>query len=47
MGKYFQANQRLDKCYSDTAALETTVKRWYADFKRGHTDTNDAEHSGH
>ena len=23
--------------------LETTVKRWYADFKRGHTDTNDVE----
>ena len=22
------------------------VKRWYADFKGGHTDTNDAEHSG-
>ena len=26
--------------------METTVKRWYADFKCGHTDTNDAEHSG-
>ena len=23
------------------------VKRWYADFKRGHTNTNDAERSGH
>ena len=23
------------------------VKRWYADFKRGRTDTNDAECSGH
>ena len=23
------------------------VKRWYADFKRGRTDTNDAERSGH
>ena len=22
------------------------VKRWYAHFKRGRTDTNDAEHSG-
>ena len=23
------------------------IKRWYANFKRGHTDTNDAECSGH
>ena len=23
------------------------AKRWYTDFKRGHADTNDAEHSGH
>ena len=30
-----------------TAPLETTVKRWYADFKHGHTDTNDAERSGY
>ena len=38
-----QAKQWLDKCYSDTVPLETMVKRWYADFKRGCTDTNDAE----
>ena len=30
-----------------TAPSETTVKRWYADFKCSHTGTNDAEHSGH
>ena len=41
-----QAKQWLDKCYLDSAPLETMVKRWYADFKRGHTDTNDTEHSG-
>ena len=23
------------------------VKKWYTDFKHGHTDTNDAECSGH
>ena len=40
-----QAKQCLDKGYSDSAPSETTVKRWYADFKRGHTDTNDTEHS--
>ena len=38
-----QAKQWLDKCYSDSAPLETTVKRWYVDLKRSRTDTNDAE----
>ena len=42
-----QAKQWLDKCYSDTARSETTVKRWYTDLKRGRTDTNDDEYSGH
>ena len=41
-----QVKQWLHMCYSDSTPLETTVKRWYADFKRGHTDTNDAECSG-
>ena len=48
MGKNtVQAKQWLDKCYLDSAPLETTVKRCYADFKRGRRDTNDAECSGH
>ena len=48
MGKNtVQAKQWLDKCYSDSAPSETTVKRWYADFKRSPTDTNDAKRSGH
>ncbi len=48
MGKNaVQAKQWLDKCYSDSTPSETTFKRWYADFKHGRTDTNDAEHSGH
>ena len=48
MGKNtVQPKQWLDKCYSDSAPLETIVKKWYADFKCGRTDTNDAEHSGH
>ena len=47
MGKNtVRAKQWLDKCYLNSTALETMVKRWYTDFKRGHTDTNDAEHSG-
>ncbi len=44
MGKNtVQAKQWLHKCYSDSASSEITVKRWYADFKRRLTDTNDAE----
>ena len=42
-----QAKQWLDKCYSGSVPPETTVKRWYADLKRGRTDTNDAESLGH
>ena len=43
----FQAKQCLDKCYSDSVPSKTMVKRWYAEFKRGCTDTDDAECSGH
>ena len=39
--------QWLDKSYSDSAPSETRVKKWYADFKLGRTDINDAERSGH
>ena len=47
MGKNtVQAKQWLDKCYLDSALLETMVKRRYADFKFC-TDTNDTERSGH
>ena len=40
-----QAKQWIDKCNPDSALSETMVKRWYADFKRGHIDTNDVERS--
>ena len=47
MGKNtVQAKQWFVKFYLDSAPLETIVKRYYADFKHGHTDTNDAECSG-
>ena len=47
MGKNtVQAQQWLDKCYSDSASSETMVKKWYADFKCGCIDTNDTECSG-
>ncbi len=38
-----QAQQWLEKCYSDSATLKTTICRWYADFKCGRTDTSDVE----
>ena len=47
MGKNtVQAQQWLEKCYPDCALSKTAICRWYADFKRGRTDTNDAERSG-
>ena len=41
-----QSQQWLEKCYPDCAPPKTTICRWYADFKRGRNDTNDAERSG-
>lgn len=47
MGKNtVQTKQWLHKCYGDSCPSEATVKRWIAEFKRGRTDTNDAERSG-
>ena len=42
-----QAEQCLQKCYTDFTPSIITIKRCFANFKCGHTDTNDAEHSGH
>ena len=47
MRKYSSSKAILDKCYSDAAPSEKTVKRWHADFKRGRTDINDAELLAH
>ena len=41
-----QAQQWLEKCYGDSAPSKTTICRWYAEFKRGRTDTDDAKPSG-
>ena len=48
MGKNtVQAHQQwLEKSYPDCAPSKTTIFRWYANFKHGRTDTNDAERSG-
>ena len=47
-GKKYCSSKAMafDKCYSESAPSEIMVKRWYADFKCGRTDTNDAECSG-
>ena len=41
-----QDQQWLEKCYGDSAPSKTTICRWYAEFKPGRTDTEDAERSG-
>lgn len=47
MGKNtITATAWLDKCYPDSVPSRQTVEKWFADFKRGHTDTDDAERSG-
>lgn len=41
-----QAQQPLNKCFSDSASWKTAVKRQYADYKRSRRDTNATECSG-
>ena len=41
-----QAYPWLEQCYGDSVPSKTTICRWYAEFKRGRTDTEDAERSG-
>jgi len=47
MGKNtVQTKQWLDKCYPDSAPSRQMVEKWFGDFKRGRTNTDDAERSG-
>ena len=41
-----EAKQWLDKRYGDSAPGITTIIDWYAEFKRGRTNTDDTERSG-
>ena len=41
-----EAKQWLDKRYGDSAPGKSTIIDWYAEFKRGRTNTDDAERSG-
>ncbi|XP_040582973.1 uncharacterized protein [Lepeophtheirus salmonis] len=44
MGKNIvQVQAWLEKYYPESAPSKTTIKRWLADFKRGCTDTDDAQ----
>ena len=47
MGKNsVEAKQGLDKRYGDSAPGKSTIIDWYAEFKRGRKNTDDAERSG-
>ena len=41
-----QVQQWLEKCYRENSPSKTTICRWYADFKHGRTNTEDAERPG-
>ena len=41
-----EAKNWLDDEFSDTAPPKSTIKYWYAKFKRGAMSTEDGEHSG-
>ena len=46
MGKNtIQAKQWLNKCYPDSAPSRPMVEKWFADFERDRTGTDDAERS--
>ncbi|CAG9832211.1 unnamed protein product [Diabrotica balteata] len=47
MGKNaVKTEQWFKKCYRNSVPSITTIKRWFAEFKCGRTDTDDAERSG-
>ena len=41
-----EAKRWLDKRYGDSAPGKSTIIDWYTEFKRGHTNTDDAKRSG-
>ena len=41
-----EAKQWLDKRYGDSAPGKSTIINWYVEFKRGRTNTDDAERFG-
>lgn len=48
MGKNtIQTQQWLEKCYTESTPSKTNICHWFAEFKQGHTNTDDAECLGH
>ena len=48
MGKNtVESKQWFDKRYRDSAPGKSTIIDWYAEFKQGGTNTDEAERSGH
>ena len=48
MGKNtVEAKQQLDKRYGDSTPGKSAIIDWYAEFKRGRTNTDDGERTGH
>ena len=41
-----ESKQWLEERYRDSAPEKSTIIDWYAEFKRGPTNTDDAERSG-
>lgn len=41
-----ETREWLEKCYPDAAPSKSTVERWFSEFNRGRTDTDDAKRSG-
>ena len=41
-----QAQQWFQECYPKSAPSKKTICYWFAEFKRGRTDTDDGERSG-
>ena len=41
-----KAKQWIDKRYGDSPPGKSTIINWYAEFKCGHANIDDAEHSG-
>lgn len=42
--KKYRWKQQFDKYYLDNASSKQMVNKWFVNFKRGGTNTDDAEH---
>jgi len=42
-----EIHSKFIKVYGDSSPLFSTIKKWAAEFKRGHTGLEDDSHEGH